>query len=61
MVRAKPTHGCPSLASFSGDDDNDNDDDDDDVDDDNIVVSYSVTSKSRAGVAAFVYVQRSSP
>jgi hypothetical protein len=54
-------HGHPSLASFSGDDDNDDDDNVDDVDDDNVVVSYSVTSESRAGAAAFVSIQCSSP
>ncbi len=61
MVRAKATHGRPSLPSFSGEDDDDNNDNDDDVDDDNVIVSYSVTSELRAGAAAFVSVQRLSP
>ena len=61
MVRAKATHRRPSLALFSGDDDSDNNDDNDDVDNNNNHVSYLVKSKLRAGAAAVVSVQCSSP
>ncbi len=61
MVRAKATHRRPSLALFSGDDDDDNDDNNDNVNNDDHHISYSVRSESRAGAAAVVSVQRSSP